>query len=53
MKAYKRWTQNKSFGIDVVGNGEGKVHLVMKNTHILRKDGSLTHEVATCYTYNK
>ena len=53
MKDAKRWNRNESFEIDVVENGENKLHLVLKNTHILRKDGSLTQEAAMFYAYNK
>ena len=53
MKATKRWIGNEIFGIDVVENGESKVHLVMKNKHKFRKDGSLTQEAARFYTYTQ
>ena len=45
--------KDEGFEIDVVENGENKLHLVIKNTHILRKDGSLTQEAAMFYAYNK
>tara|TARA_B100000787_G_C16177337_1_gene289796 strand:+ start:1522 stop:1683 length:162 start_codon:yes stop_codon:yes gene_type:complete len=53
MKVAKRWIRNKIFKIDAVENGEGKVHLVMKNTYRLRKNGSLTQEAAGFYVYTK
>ena len=53
MKAAKRGSRNKIFKIEAVENDEGKVHLVMKNSYRLHKDGSLTQEAAGFYVYTK
>ena len=49
MKATKRWSRNETFEINVVENCESKAHLMMKNTHKLRKVGSLIQEAARFY----